>query len=415
MNKVTSKELLYKIVILGLIMSAIGYLSYGICGVIIHSPANPDDFTMRYRECRYLLAGINPFDVMKGNRDVIENIGPLWTNGGAVPWALGGGIFLNFAFLQERYARICALVLTVVIWTYTLYTVWQYSKKLELTKVQRILIVLSVGALPGWGTGIFWLNYGNIFAGLFIITILNFKNNKESLLFYIALSIASMKPQLALPFYFALLYKKNWKGLIISSIFPLICWAFASKLVNTNPIILFKSVLETGAEYDTKSIFRTLQYFFDLHYSFATCDTISSIGCIIGVCYFWKRLKNKSNNSLLLFYTVPAVFSGMWMYMLEHDRVVIGFLVIVIIIFLIKTEGTIYPRILVSALIFTWIYPYFFNTVFLQIINKEAIAIDYIFVFTRYFLQICSLLIICETLTNVNGNIILKGNVNESN
>ncbi|PXX48947.1 uncharacterized protein DUF2029 [Hungatella effluvii] len=376
----------------------IGNLLHGFVGVTTKGVWNPDDFTMRYRESKYVLSGINPFEVMKGRVEPLTNIGILWENGGTAPWALGIGIITNFTFLPEYYARICALGLYILILVATCWSVKNYCKQHDWASSKIFIVILGICALPGWGTGLAWLNYGCLFGGILIIGVLNKK--KYPYLFYISIGLSSLKPQLALPFYFALLYKKEWKGILIASILPISGWILVSLLTRTPPTDFLIAMSEIGSTYDSQSIVKLIQFIFSANFPQKVADCLSAIICVCGICYFWKQLKQKSIMDDLLFYSIPAVFGGMWMYTQEHDRTILGLFIIVLIPAIFCQGLKIYHKFFLCTLLFTLVYPDFFKALYCMLINTQGIYIIYLFALLRYFFQIFSLIIIFEYLPN---------------
>lgn len=78
--------------------------------MLLHSAAFPDDFIMRYRESKYVLWRMNPFEVVLGHREPLPEIGPMWDVAGYTPWGMVLGILLNLRFCRSRWRewRICA-------------------------------------------------------------------------------------------------------------------------------------------------------------------------------------------------------------------------------------------------------------------------------------------------------------------
>lgn len=318
---INKKELVLNILILILTCLVIGNLLVGIQGFSGKGGENADDFTMRYRESRYLADGINPFDVVFGQEEV-TSIGKLWDVAGYTPWGMVYGILINFIFLPERYARICFFAVFLCFMFGTAYFLYRmiaeyHSKKLS------ILFVLLTLSIPGWGTGLSWLNFGALFGVMIFLAVMLIENHPiwAGLVF----GLAAAKPQLALPFYMGLIIKKKYKVVLPAVILPFSAWIIAAVLAGKSMFQLLRQNMEVMKIVSGQlgNWITSLTIYFDLDVTNGNVQMTGAVCCIGLAVYIWHcMLKNKVEDNLD-FFSVAAILSGMWTYSQAHDRTVL--------------------------------------------------------------------------------------------
>lgn len=317
---VKTSSFLKQFIIFLLLVLVVGNFSTGFYGMLQKGSTMPDDFIMRYRESKYILNHINTYDVVMNNVETLDSIGELWDVAGYSPWGMAMGIILNFAFLPESLARICyffLFLLTIVSVAIVIY------RSREIDKSFSLICALMALAIPGWGTGISFLNSGAVFGALLLFSVLLEK--EHPIWAGIFLAVTSTKPQLALPFYLAFLLKKRYKIFLIGSIIPLCFWGVCAYFVSTNPVQLLFQFFQIGRKL-TELVGGWLIPFgtyFDMNFSSLFFQFLGSISAIILAFIFWNNLKKTGNSNSFFYFSVPAVLSGMWTYSQEHDRTVL--------------------------------------------------------------------------------------------
>lgn len=386
----------FYIIIFILTLIILGYLIYGFHGFVQKNSANPDDFIMRYRESKYVERGINPFDVMNGSRAIEPDIGGLWEQGGSVPWAIGIGVITNFTFLPEMHARFVSLVFTILSMFFVALIAYKFCRK-KYNSQQSLIAALACISMAGWGTGIDWINYGAILGALLFIFV--FIEEDHPYIAGLILGIASIKPQLAAPFYLAVLLKRNWRSFFVSCCIPLAGWIYTILITNTSPFHMTQQMMKISNSYMCNSFFSTYSLLFNVNIGKSMTDILSIFGCIVSALILWRLMHNRKDN--LVYYSIPAVLSGMWMYSQEHDRTVLAIYILALIILLYETNFSYYKKtiILTLSLIITW--PQLLDGIWKYLFTESASAYT-LLLSSRYTLQIISLIILVTSNVAIN-------------
>ena len=136
--------------------------------VIQYHDVGVSDFTRRYRESRYMMAGVSPFDVIYGAHPVIDAIGELPRNSGYPSWAMVIGIITNFAFLPERIAEILTFFLMIASIALAAALLYQFGKRMKWHREHCVLLTLAGLCISGFWTGLPYLNFGLV-AGVLLL------------------------------------------------------------------------------------------------------------------------------------------------------------------------------------------------------------------------------------------------------
>ena len=282
----------------------------------------PDDFIMRYRESLYVSNRINPFDVIFGLRPVETNIGELWDVAGYTPWGMALGIIFNFTFIPEGYAHILFLLIYLMIICIAGVVMYLECRK-RYDYLLSIFMTMFALAIPGWGTGLDWLNFGAIFGAFIFFAVLLLDDHP--IFAGILFGITATKPQLAAPFYLGLLLKRQYKTLGVAIIIPVFLWVIALLLTSTSifeMIIQFSNIMNIiGGQLGNWISSWTVLY--DFNSASKAIQILGALLCIVYALFLWKFMKNKSINDNITFYSVAAILSGMWTYSQAHDRTVL--------------------------------------------------------------------------------------------
>lgn len=328
----TDTKLWQEIVMVCLIVIVCGNLMAGAQGFLLKGGGTADDFTMRYRESKYVASGINPFDVITGLQQETE-IGSLWDLAGYTPWGMAYGILINFTFLPEKYARylFCAIYLCIMFgMAFFIYRMAgrYYGKKMS------TIFALLVLSIPGWGTGLDWLNFGALFgAAIFMaVAILDQHPVAAGILF----GLAATKPQLAMPFYLGLLLRKQYKTLVTAVVLPICAWAISLILTGTGPLemlIQYQEIIKVvgGQLGNWASSLST--YYNSINFAAGKPYIISVAGCIILAIYVWHIMYRNGIKDHMSFFSVAAVCSGMWTYSQAHDRTVLMIVIMALVFY----------------------------------------------------------------------------------
>lgn len=308
------------IFLLGCLIAANFYLGFSV--FTERGGQNTDDFMMRYRESKYLLNGINPFDVVLHIREPEPFIGELWDVAGYTPWGMAMGILFNLTFLPESTARIVFAVILGGVYIAASGSMYYLCRK-QTSCLNSIIMAMLVLIMPGWVTGLQWLNAGAILGIIIFWAILLLEKHPYAA--GILFGIAAIKPQLAAPFFLCLLFTKNYKTFFAALVMPLVSWGIALVLTDTQPfemILQFKIIMnEIGA------INRNFVSYFSKYLDYNLLNSIilgfRMIFCILLAAVSWFLMRKSGVKNKFAYFSIAAILSGVWTYSQLHDRTVL--------------------------------------------------------------------------------------------
>ena len=335
-----------------------------------------DDFTRRYRESKYVLHGISPFDIIYGNKEVVSSIGELPRNSGYPSWSMVIGILTNFAFLPENIAYLLTGAVMVLCIALVGIVLYRFGKQKKWSEEQCLLQTLCGLCISGLWTGLSWLNFGSVIGVLLFLFVLC--EEKYPYVAGILLGISSIKPVLAAPFFLAVLLRKNWKCFLSATVIPLVAMLICFALTKVSPLTMLAQMGAEGNTYWNNSFFANFNLLLGYGLSTKTCNflsTIFGIGLALLLWVWMHPVKNK-----YVYYSIPAVISGFWMYSQEHDRSVQLILLVALFLYLYQDKGTL--KRTACFFIFTTIcYRRFLIFFFENFTNVEVVfqAVDMLF------------------------------------
>ena len=302
--------------------------------VIQYHDVGVSDFTRRYRESRYMMAGVSPFDVIYGAHPVIDAIGELPRNSGYPSWAMVIGIITNFAFLPERIAEILTFFLMIASIALAAALLYQFGKRMKWHREHCVLLTLAGLCISGFWTGLPYLNFGLV-AGVLLLGFVLLEK-EHPLWAGILLGIASVKPVLAAPFFLAVLLRRNWKCFVVASAIPLIALIIGWILTDISPFTMLSQMNAEGNTYWNNAFFSGWNWMLQGGYSTKVCNTMSMIFVIATALLMWLWLYPSEDR--LVWYAIPAVISGFWTYSQEHDRTVQLILLLALAVYIMKEK-----------------------------------------------------------------------------
>lgn len=290
---------------------------------IFHRGLFFSDFSMRWKECGYVLHGINPFENMDG-LITLPQYGGISDLGGNMPWEYILGNLFNPGFVSFSVAKGWFLFMTFGIIAYSGFCGFHLLRKNGM-EAKWAALAFPIILLPTyWVNSMLWGNQGALLACLAFIFICIV--DEHPYFAGIVLSFIMMKPQIGALFFIVLLLTKKFKTIFTSGGILCIAWAIAALLTSTPPLTMITQMLNRGLGLNdvvVYGLFDFTRYFF----SFSTGASLAlSIltGILFTVIFTLKILKSKnlSQNSLFL-YTPTVLASTFWFYKQPHDLVVL--------------------------------------------------------------------------------------------
>lgn len=397
-NKEMENRTIAYILIFLLFVLLLGYLWFVIYNYSSNYKEGMFDFVFRYQESMYLKKGYNPFDVISKKVDIDNEIGALPKNVGYPPWSMAMGIFTNFTMLPVKTGIIITTILMITFFIISSLLVYFYCyKKLKLSIEYSMVCSLCCMCISGFYTGFHWLNIGAVI-GVLLFLIVLFEDMNQYIM-GIILAVSAIKPVLAAPFFLAVLLRQKWKAIIVSTCICLFFWGLSSYLTKTNPILFLQQMKEQGNTYWNNSLFTNIGAIVTgVFPSTKVCSIVSPVISIGIAIFLWVLMKRNSIENRFVFYSVPAVLSGMWMYSQEHDRTVLLIFLIATFECFINTKTKSLKLILIIAILSIVIY----KIIIVNLLNIFFKINAYWIIDLCYDIVMISALIVMSTYSNKN-------------
>lgn len=249
------------------------------------------DFDGQWALNAYALNGLDPYQVRGLETPLIEEIGTIRFDWSTMPWGLVLGNFFYPGFLSATSAAIYLIVMNVF---FLLITARYLAKNLKVGLDGRIIFLVTTTAfLAHFAISTCFGNAGAIICCLLIICCL--QADESPIFAGMLLSLAMVKPQVALPICFALLLRKNFKVLLTAAAIDLAAWLVACVMTGELPWILLRESLTSGAGGD--GVFSGLfTLIFPENKSLAMLTSMTA-----GALFIWLTFRDEKN-----FWMCPA-------------------------------------------------------------------------------------------------------------
>lgn len=283
------------------------------------------DAQLRWKECAYLLHGLDPFDVMRGSVSPIEAIGSIDASlGGTVPWAYVLGNLINPGFLPREGMYLYLLTLDFLAPLVTSFFMVRFLLRGGYAEDRRtaVLASLLVFAPSMWANAILFGNQSGIVCCCIMLSMCLIENHEN--IAGLLLALAMCKPQVAFPFFFPLLCRKRWKALGTASVTVAAAWLAASVLAGKDPITMMLEMLYQGLGY-TSSYYGLFSWMlqFGVSTSWVLVLDMAAGLVILHAAAKWIFRSHLEDN-WLLWYSVAAVVSVLWFYKQGHDYIILA-------------------------------------------------------------------------------------------
>lgn len=319
-----------------LIIPCITYLFLGIC----HACNAYADGYLRWQECAYLLNGIYPIDIINRRIPPIDYIGSLSSDITTVPWAYILSNLLYPAFVSWNISRIISIILFIFLTLVTCFLVTKYFSENTFSKKECFLLCIGIFSHFGWYSSLNKLNNGMFTCLCILISMLLLEYASHTSITDLAIgflmSIAMLKPQIALLFYLPLLFRKRYRAIILSGSILCISWGIVSIICHTQPLSILFDQFHIGTQlYDLSSF--TYYGMFNFLISYGCSSTVLLIVqlWIFGSISFYIVYTLK-NESVLVQCCLLSIVSLMWCYNHNMDMEILCFISICSISLLLK-------------------------------------------------------------------------------
>ena len=188
------------------------------------------DFDGQWRLCAYALLGLDPYPLIGVDPPALDDVGVIPRGWGTAPWGLFLGNFFYAGFLPIDAAKIFFVALNFIMLTATAALFWLETKNFW----ALILFACPASFFISTVTG----NAGGVICCLLLMCCV--LRERRPLLTGVLLSLAMLKPQVALAFCLFFLIERRRKILLTAAAIDLGAWIISARMVERTPIELLK-------------------------------------------------------------------------------------------------------------------------------------------------------------------------------
>mgnify|MGYP002625765100 CR=1 FL=1 len=188
------------------------------------------DFDGQWRLCAYALRGLDPYPLIGVAPPVLVDVGVIPRGWGTAPWGLILGNLFYAGFLPIDDAKIFFVVMNFILLTATAVLFYLETK----SHWAMILFACPASFFISTVTG----NAGGVICCLLLMCCL--LRERRPILKALMLSLAMIKPQVALAFCIFFLLERRWKILLTAAAIDLGAWLISARIVERTPIELLK-------------------------------------------------------------------------------------------------------------------------------------------------------------------------------
>jgi hypothetical protein len=321
-DQVNFDKLLFILSVVLFVIAAI-YLTKGFYILLLSSDqVNPQDLFTRWQEQQYIYHQQYPYYARVGSKNIIPEIGPI-ISGGYFPWSFFTGFFLvpNISWpLVRIYYTFLNIICLVIIGFFSYNVGLPYGKPKALFCLAASLAISSNCTILGVG------QYGLIINGFLVGFFLAIKHYKYSWsgLF---LGMAMIKPNISALYFFILMARRGFTGIIVFLIYLIFSSLFISLAVKVDVLKMIEEVFSQTKYFATTGS-STINYFVSFGIDTSSAVLISGIvAMLISMIIFYLC----RSYDLLTLFAIAGVIARVSTYHLNYDNVMLIFLLLAII------------------------------------------------------------------------------------
>jgi len=293
------------------------------------------DFHARWQECAYLLRGINPFTALSGEF-VIDSIGPIDPDMVTVPWAWIWGNIINPGFLPYELAKVWGMLfyLTTIIIT-SIMCAKYIGNAINCDSKRHWMIITGMVVIAQYN--LVWSfmcgNHGAL-ACCFIIQAIIIIDTHPYLA-GVLMTLALIKPQVALPFLFMFLLLHKFRILITTFLLEVVTITSVCIITGLGLLELLSGTASVGT--NLEGVYFGL--FNMLKYTGIPTGIILAMDMVVGIALVvWLFLRTTSSDNYMSMFVPCAIASTFWFYKQPHDMVILAIPLMVTILRVINSS-----------------------------------------------------------------------------
>ncbi|MBR1728000.1 MAG: DUF2029 domain-containing protein [Selenomonadaceae bacterium] len=262
------------------------------------------DFGGQYKICAYTLKGFDPYLLVGVDPPPIEEIGVIPQGWGTSPWGLFLGNFFYPGYLSFDLAVKYFIILNIILLIIT--SLIFYIKFKNFSDSLGVLTLITFLFSTNFVVAVFFGNAGSIIVCLLLISCAIYK--KFPIVASVLISLAMVKPQVAIPICFWLLIRKNFKVIMIAAVIDLSAWLISSLLIKKSPLTLLNEFFNCG-------VGGGVQFNGIFHLAFDNFNTAIMFSMLAGIIYMLIMNFLIDDRTPEIFSIYPAcIASSFWCY-----------------------------------------------------------------------------------------------------
>ncbi|MBR1727999.1 MAG: DUF2029 domain-containing protein [Selenomonadaceae bacterium] len=292
------------------------------------------DFAGHRRICAYTLNGFDPYLLVGVDPPPLEEIGVIPQGWGTSPWGLILGNFFYPGYLSFDIAANYFVILNVLLLIIT--SLIFYVKFKNFSDSLGGFTLLTFLCSATFFVALTCGNSGGMICCLLLISCAIYK--EFPIVAGVLISLAMVKPQVAIPICFWLLLRKNFKVIITAAVIDLSAWLIASLLIKKSPLMLLNEFFHCGVGDGG-------QFAGIFHLAFDNLNTAMLFSMLAGIIYMLIMNFLIDDRTPEIFSIYPAcIASSFWCYSFFCDLYIL-ILPAFMCMFIMKFSKELYKKI----------------------------------------------------------------------
>lgn len=273
-----------------------------------------------WEDCYFAFHRINPYTALK--QGIVINGIPHRNDIATTPWGFVIAGIIHGSFLPLEIARIWYIAIHIC---FLIILLKLLNKRFGQELCDRVIISLLFFASWEWMTVFTTWNNGLLIVMSIIIGIL--LSEDHPYFSAIFMSIAMIKPQIAVPFFVVFLLYGRWRIIITAVSIVLTTWGISSVWMRETPLKLLEGIL-VGRTQQTEVgnlFFGFMDFLVEFGVPITYVMLMSMIGglVILVVIIYWLRKKKKiADDNIFIIYSIPAMICTIWCYSSPIDYII---------------------------------------------------------------------------------------------
>lgn len=247
------------------------------------------------------------------------------------PWSYFSGLFL----LWPPWAQVRAWYAFVNLASMTWIIIFVAGYAREQSKLDRLLLVLSVTAIGAFCSNIGVGNYGVIVLAL-LVGAYQADQADRPVLSGLLIGVALLKPQLSAPFLLVALMRGRFRALAAAAVYLVVATVAIWMISGIDPLLMLERSAQTAGVF-AHTTAGLLTVVLDAGVPYRLAAPLTALLCL---AIFTPLLWQYRDRSLMLLFAIAALTSRLWTYNLNTSNLILIFLLLALWRLAIETRDT---------------------------------------------------------------------------